>query len=57
MTKKEIDHNYYLRNREKVLVRAAQYQKEYPESHRKASKEYEKRVRLKLIKKIIQEKA
>ena len=51
-TKREIDRDYYLRNRGKILVRVAQYQKDYPESHREASREYEakKRVRLKLIK-------
>ena len=50
-TKKEIDRNYYLRNREKILERVARYQKDYPESHREASRDYEakKRARLRLI--------
>ena len=51
-TKREIDRDYYLRHREQVLERVAQYQKDYPESHREASRDYEakKRARLKLIK-------
>ena len=41
--KKEIDRRYYQRHRQEVLDRVAQYQKEHPESHRKASREYERR--------------
>lgn len=51
-SKREIDRDYYLRRRERVLARVAQYQKDYPESHREASRNYEtkKRIRLKIIK-------
>lgn len=52
-TKREIDRDYYLRHREEVLARVANYQRNYPESHREASRAYEvrKKERLKLIKK------
>lgn len=51
-TKREIDRDYYLGHREQVLQRVAQYQKDYPESHREAAREYERKkaIRLKLIK-------
>lgn len=51
LTKKEIDRNYYLRHREECLARVAKYQKEHPESHREAARNYERRKRqnLKLV--------
>jgi hypothetical protein len=41
-SKKDIDRDYYLRNREKILERVAKYQKENPEIHRKAARKYER---------------
>jgi len=45
----EIDARYYKRHKEKILERVSRYQKEHPESHRKASREYERKKRIKEV--------
>ena len=52
-TKKEIDRDYYLSHKEEVKRRNAAYQKNNPESHRKASLKYEKKYKYKVKKTII----